>query len=364
VLVCASVALVANPSSEIYAVELVVLSFAVLYGFAVWPVLPTMLSIGGFVTLTAAVMIPRVLDGALPAAELIEVVVPAVLAGCVIFHVRRREQALERVRRLAEVERRRAAARERLSRMTSHELRTPLTVAGGYVDRLLDGETDAERREDLTTVHGEIRQLSRVTDRLVRAVAMDLGAPDQPTELGPVLAEVERRWSGVVERELVVDCTVAAVPVNADRLQAALDTLVENAVRYTADGDSIRLFATETAEGTAVGVADSGAGLSPALLAHVNAAADHDIADTERPPAATSAGGLLRDTYSQTGFGLRLVASVASTAGGRLVASESPEGGAQLAIVIGPGDPGRQRTTTVSTTVRSSEPDVAVRSTV
>ncbi len=357
--------LVANPTAEIYAVEVVVLSFALLYGFAVWPVLPTMVSIAAFVVLTAVVMVPRVLAGGLPPAELIEVFVPGVLAGCVIFHVRRREQALERISRLAEVERRRAAARERLSRMTSHELRTPLTVAGGYVDRLLEVETDPEHREDLETVRAEIFHLSRVTDRLVRAVAMDLGAPDRPTEVGPVLAEVERRWSGVVDRELVVDCSVEAVPVNAGRLKAALDTLVENAVRYTDDGDTIRLFAAETDAGTAVGVADSGAGLSPALLAHVNAAADHDMTDTHRPTASTSAGGLLRDTYSQTGFGLRLVASVATTAGGRLVASESPEGGAQLAIVLdGPRRSGAgQRTTTVSTADRSSEPDLAVRST-
>ena len=56
------------------------------------------------------------------------------LATIVMFHVRRRVQAVDQANRLAEADRRRAAARDRLSRMTSHELRTPLTIAAGYVE--------------------------------------------------------------------------------------------------------------------------------------------------------------------------------------------------------------------------------------
>ena len=59
-----------------------------------------------------------------------------------------------------------------------------------------------------------------------------------------MLEEVRRRWSGVVDRDLVVDSRVHLVPVNGERLRAALDTLVENSVRYTVDGDRICLFST------------------------------------------------------------------------------------------------------------------------
>ena len=44
--------------------------------------------------------------------------------------------------------------------------------------------------------------------------------------------------------------------------------------------------------------------------------------------------GMLRDMYSQTGFGLRLVAGIARSAGGHLVASASEYGGARVALSV------------------------------
>jgi two-component system OmpR family sensor kinase len=360
--VTASVELIRNPSSEIYAVEVVVLSFALLYGFGVWPVVPTIISVAAFVTFTWTVMVPRVADGTLPAPELVEVAVPAVLATVVIYHARRRDQAIRRARFLAELDRRRAAARERLGRMTSHELRTPLTVAGGYVEQLLATETDPVRREDLLVVEGELRHLARITDRLVRAVALDLGAPDEVTDVKHLLDDVKRRWEVVTERDLVVDCGVDTVAVNAGRLRAALDTLVENAVRYTGEGDRIRLFAERIGDELAVGVSDAGPGLSPERLAHINEAADDAVDAEDVDDADGSASERLRDTYSQTGFGLRMVASVAMTAGGRLEAGTAREGGARLAIVLGGAGSAGHRTSSVRGVDRDNDPEVPVRS--
>lgn len=368
VLVGAAVGLVLVPSMEILGIEAVVLSFALLYGFGMWPVARTVVSILAFAAFAALVMVPRAQAGALPDSELVEVVVPLGLAMIVIYHVRRREEALHRVHELAAADRRRARARERLSRMTSHELRTPLTIASGYVDHLLEGERDEERREDLLTVRDELEQLGRVCDRLVRAVALDLGAPDALTDVPPLLDEIRRRWAVVADRDLVVDCGVATVPVNAARLRAALDTLVENSVRYTCPGQRIRLFATEVDGRVEVGVADAGPGLSPTLTYLVNTGVDRAPDPTEaaepgtQPPGASPEG--LQDLYSQTGFGLRIVAAIAQSAGGRLVAGPAPEGGARLALSV-PAPAARTRadyrTTRVTDTVRTSPPPAAVR---
>ena len=258
----AAVSLVLSPVQEMVTIEVVIFSFAALYGFGVWPVVPTAASVAVFGVFAAAVMVPRTMQGELPAVELIEVVAPMTLAGIVMFHVRRRVQAVDRANRLAEADRRRAAARDRLSRMTSHELRTPLTIAGGYVEHLLADERDDLRREDLLTVRDELFQLGRVSERLVRAVSLDLGAPEDSTDVCAMLEEVRRRWSGIVDRDLVVDSRVHLVPVNGERLRAALDTLVENSVRYTDDGDRICLFSALVDGHAEVGVADSGSGLS------------------------------------------------------------------------------------------------------
>ena len=334
ILCAAAVSLVLEPVEEMVTIEVVIFSFAVLYGFGVWPVVPTATSVMAFGAFSAGVMVPRTLRGELPPVELVEVVGSVALATIVMFHVRRREQAVEQATRLAEADRRRAAARDRLSRMTSHELRTPLTIATGYVEQLLVDEREEQRREDLLTVHDELGQLARVTDRLVRAVALDLGAPEEPTDVGALLEDVRRRWSGVVDRDLVVDSRVHLVPVNGERLRAAVDTLVENAVRYTVDGDRICLFSTAVDGHAEVGVADSGSGLSDEQIIRIMGESDgfQDAVDTS--VGADAAAQRLRDLYSRTGFGLRIVAGIARTAGGRVVASRSVHGGARVALAI------------------------------
>ncbi len=334
VLCAAAVSLVLGPVEEMVTLEVVIFAFAVLYGFGVWAVVPTATSVVVFGVFSAFVMVPRTLRDELPAVELVEVVASVALTCIVMFHVRRRVQAVDRATQLAEADRRRAAARDRLSRMTSHELRTPLTIATGYVEQLLVGEREEQRREDLLTVHDELVQLARVTDRLVRAVALDLGAPEEATEVGPLLDEVRRRWSGVVDREIVVESRVHTVPVNGERLRAALDTLVENAVRYTVAGDRICLFSTSVGRSAEVGVADSGSGLSDELIIRIISEADAPQEEVDTSVGAEAAAQRLRDLYSRTGFGLRIVAGIARTAGGRIVASRSLYGGARVALSI------------------------------
>lgn len=334
VLTAATWALLRFPTAEPYAVEAVVLSFALLYGFGVWPVPPTAASIVAFGILAALIMYPREKAGELPPALLIEVVAPVALAGVVIFHVRRRDEAMRRARLLAEANRRRAAARELLGRMTSHELRTPLTIATGYIDQLLLNEPARQRRDDLCMVRDELDQLARVSERLVRAVALDLGAPEEVTEVGVLLDEVRRRWDVVVDRDFVVASDVQAVPVNADRLRAALDTLVENSVRYTGPGDRICLFSTAARGIVEVGVADAGTGLSGEMIGRINSGQGLPSGLDGSADGAEALSGRLQDMYSQTGFGLRLVAGIARSAGGRLVAARSDYGGARVALAI------------------------------
>ena len=370
VLLVAGWTVIEVPSTEIFAIETVVLSFALLYGFGVWPVGRTVVSIGAFVVVVAVVMLPRAAAGELPDAELIEIVVPVVLAVTVIFHVRRRELAIRQANTLAAADRRRAAARERLSRTTSHELRTPLTIASGYVDHLLEGERDEQRREDLLTVRDELEQVTRVSERLVRAVALDLGAPEQRTAVGPLLEDVRRRWAVVVDRDLVAECSVDTVAVNAERLRAALDTLVENAVRYTCSGMRIRLFATSEGGWARVGVADPGTGMLPRLVERINdggglpsdAPSDDEAALNPRVASPEA----LRDMYSQTGFGLRMVAAIAGSAGGRLHAGRAREGGASVALVVPTGEAASahgHRTTRSTATVPTTPPPEAVSAT-
>jgi signal transduction histidine kinase len=212
-------------------------------------------------------------------------------------------------------ERRRALIRERLSRVTSHEMRSPLTIAVGYVDHLLRGEHDAERREDLLVVRDELGRLTRGSDRLLRLMQLQDQTDVRDVDLDGLLRDTAERWAAVADREWAVDCEVATFRCSPERIRACLDTLIENSLRYTEAGDAVRVVAFQLGEDVVVGVADSGPGLDPQVSAALNRGDGTD--------------SLLRDPRSQTGLGLSLVREVAGAHGGRLLTASG-----QLASVL------------------------------
>ena len=113
---------------------------------------------------------------------------------------------------------------------------------------------------------------------------------------------------------------------SAERTRACLDTLVENAVRYTGERDTVQLYVRLVDDETlAVGVADSGPGFAPELIAG---------GDGTAPTAEGEQIGLVRDELSQTGLGISLVREVAARRGGSVRLGVSPWGGADIAMIV------------------------------
>jgi two-component system, OmpR family, sensor kinase len=254
-----------------------------------------------------------------------------------VWHVRRRHTAALALGELVQRERRRALIRERLSRLTSHEMRSPLTIAVGYVDHLLRGEQDAERREDLLVVRDELGRLTRGSDRLLRLMQLQDHTDVRDVDLDRLLRDTAERWAAVADREWAVDCEVATFRCSPERIRACLDTLIENSLRYTEDGDAVRVVALQLGEDVALGVADSGPGLDP----HVSAALN-------RSDGMATEDSLLRDPRSQTGLGLSLVREVAGAHGGRLLTGRATEGGALVMVLLPPARAGEEPAATSS----------------
>ncbi len=92
------------------------------------------------------------------------------LLTLVLWHIGRRNVALDRVGRLVEREQAQMVRRERLVRTVSHEMRTPLAIAGGYVDLLRRQELPEPVLGDLLVVREELDRSSRAVDRLLRLI--------------------------------------------------------------------------------------------------------------------------------------------------------------------------------------------------
>lgn len=281
-----------------------------------------MLGLVAFTAVTGGILCLRAVQGALAWPETAEIPLMTGIMALLVWHIRHRQDSLSTVTAMADRERARAAAEEQLTRLTSHEMRTPLTIAGGYVQMLRAKEEDPESQRDLDVITDELDRLRRATDRLLWAMRLQGSPTRELVDVDALLRQTTERWATVAHRHWVLEAHAGAMEGSPDRLRVCLDTLVENAVRYTGDGDTIRVFGTRQGARLSLGVADSGPGLRPEQLEMLNQSG---------PPGGVP-DPLARDELSQTGLGLALVRSVAEALAGRTLAGAGPEGGARVAI--------------------------------
>lgn len=314
------------PGDEVVPYHLIWISFALTYGFAPWPVGRTVAILGVLTALTGAILIYRAANGVLAWEETAEIPLMWLLSLLLVWHVQRREAALTTVTRLARNEIASAERRVRLGRLTSHEMRTPLTIALGYVDLLLAQEQDEERRADLEVVRDELGRLSRAGQRLLRMIQLREILDRSTLDIDELVRETTQRWATVADRCWVVDTRGGSFQGSSERVRACLDTLIENALRYTEEGGVVRVLSFRRDDHLWLGVADSGPGFAPDLAGRVNS---HVPGSST---AQTSHDAL--DVRSQTGLGIGLVQEIVEARGGRVCAGRSREGGALVLLLL------------------------------
>lgn len=308
--------------------------FALCFGLSPWTGQRTAIALIGYTVLSGLVLLLRARDEVIAWEETAEIPLMLTLVVLMVWLVRRREKALEQLTRLSEQERLEARARELLTRRTSHEMRSPLTISRGYIELLRARPRETGEAEELRIVDEELDRLTRVCDRLVRAFRLHGDIGSTLVDLDELLSQTVQRWSTVADREWVLRPSGGLVEGSPERLRSALDTLIENAVRYTEAGDTVRLQASRDSGGrwVRITIADSGPGLTEEQVDRINStpALLHD----------PSGNDVDRDTLSQTGLGLGIVLEIVERRGGRLHAARAAEGGAELTMVLPTATPG------------------------
>ena len=278
-----------------------------------------------------------------PYDELIELPVMVVLLFAISRHTSRRKAAMAT---LDEVSRRNADLLERqraFVQNASHELRTPITVALAHAELLpgaaagAAGATGPDAACDAAIVIDELGRLRRLVDRLLLLATAERHDPARlaPTRLAELADDALRRWQPTPRHWLRGDRDDVTVLADPDRLAVALDAVLDNAVRFTGDGDSIEVSVRSQGNEAALTVADSGPGIPAGQLESV----------FDRFERVAS----LRDNGHNFGLGLSIVRAIAEAHGGRVTAAPGPAGGAAVAIWLpthspaGEAAPGRER---------------------
>ncbi|HBK05133.1 MAG TPA: two-component sensor histidine kinase [Acetobacteraceae bacterium] len=197
-----------------------------------------------------------------------------------------------------------------VSNAIAHDLRTPITRAR---TRLEDAALHAESADDLRAAIERATQdldgIVGVFQALLRIAEIEAGSRRSSFaqfDLAPLLAEVADLYGAVAEERGIVLRLEApdAVPAYGDKamIQQAIANLVDNAVKFSPDGGTVRLTASVSAM-VFVAVEDQGPGIP--------------LSERERATDRFYRGETARSTPG-SGLGLSLVQAVAQLHGGNL----------------------------------------------
>ena len=269
-------------------------------------------------TLASAYILPPPFSFSVDRDDLFELVIfilAAIIVGTLSAARKRSEEEREALllrEQTARIEAERAnAVKDEFLAAVSHELRTPLTTIKTLTRVLLRKQpAERERREYLEDIASECdRQIDLVHNLLdlsrIRAGGVQIKL--QCVDAGEIVRaceKIERVEAAEHNHELSVEVAPDLPFTHADRsaLRRALCTILENAIKYTHDGGSIKLRARhDGGEQVAIEVEDTGRGIHPDDLPHV-----FDSFYRGRTAAGDDAGISNADEREVPGIGLGL----------------------------------------------------------
>jgi signal transduction histidine kinase len=276
-------------------------SLTLLYGFRVWGMLATLAVLAAVCVASTLSMGYVVAQGAQGIDELTEVPLMSAMFLAMVWHARRRKAAHEAVRRSAERER-------EFVRDASHQLKTPIAIARGLADLAQDHDASARQRsQDMIDLTEELTRLGDLAeDLLLLASAEQPGSlVIQPVDVEDLIVDATRRWSRTAARDwrVVVDVD-GVIPGDRQRLDSALDAVLENALHATTSGDIVGLSARASGTDVILEVRDTGTGIP---LEHLPRVFDR----------FTSVNG--HSGRRGTGLGLPIAKAIAEGHGGSVV---------------------------------------------
>jgi PAS domain S-box-containing protein len=151
----------------------------------------------------------------------------------------------------------------------SHELRTPLTSIYGFAETLLRQDVlfgEEERTTFLGYIASESKRLTQIVDALLNVARLDTGDLQvrlAATDVREVVGEAVLQAGGSNGRSFVVDLPEEPVAAQADpeKLLQVFAILLDNAVRYSPAGGTVRVGAERKNDTVELVVEDEGLGI-------------------------------------------------------------------------------------------------------
>uniref|UniRef100_A0AAU1ZXA3 histidine kinase n=1 Tax=Streptomyces sp. NBC_00093 TaxID=2975649 RepID=A0AAU1ZXA3_9ACTN len=240
--------------------------------------------------------------------------------AAVVLDRRRLQSQADQARTLAEGNRIRTA----LLAAVSHDLRTPLAGIKAAVTSLRSDDvewSEEDRAELLAGIEDGADRLDHLVGNLLDMSRLQTGT------VTPLIREIDldevvpMALGGVPEDSVELDIpeTLPMVAVDPGLLERSVANLVENAVKYSPDGETVLVAASAIADRVEVRVVDRGPGVP-------DDAKDRIFEPFQRYGDAPRGAGV--------GLGLAVARGFAEAMGGTLQAEDTPGGGLSMVLTV------------------------------
>jgi two-component system, OmpR family, sensor histidine kinase KdpD len=240
-----------------------------------------------------------------------------------LLDARRRRAVLEGKLVETKALRRSDVLKTALLRAVSHDLRSPLTAISAAAGALGSPTLDTDERNELTDViTTETLRLTHLVEDLLDLSRLESGTA-QPRPEPSSIEEVLDAAAGAPSlrgARLDIELDDDLPPVQADpaQLERVLSNLLENAVRYSSNGEAVAVRASTTGTRLQLRITDHGPGIDAEHLERI-------FEPFYRAPGAAGHG---------SGLGLAIAKGFIHGNGGRLWARSLPGQGATFTIDI------------------------------
>ncbi|GHH98143.1 ATP-binding protein [Neobacillus kokaensis] len=154
----------------------------------------------------------------------------------------------------------------------SHELRTPISMLQGYSEAIVDdiAESQEEKKEMAKVIYDESLRMGRLVNELLDLARMEAGHIQLSMEeinLSSFINRIIHKFQGLAKDNEIyldvdIDSGVESVFLDPDRIEQVLTNLIDNAIRHTPKGGTVKLTVELEEKGFRMNVQDSGSGIS------------------------------------------------------------------------------------------------------
>ncbi len=216
--------------------------------------------------------------------------------------------------------------------IVAHELRTPLIAIVGYselLENITDNTLTEEQKENyLSVIQSNAAVLNRLVDDLLDVGRIQMGRPlgvvRKNNELSGIIEKVTASLRMKSQRHNILVAHYNALPeslwIDSDRITQVLNNLLNNAIKYSPQGGTIKVKTMTDKENVTVSIIDEGMGMTSQQI--------ENIFDRFYRAVDT------KYASSGLGLGMGIVKQIIVDHGGELSVSSTPDEGTTVTFTL------------------------------